>query len=285
MGIIYAEAIRDYDFNQSNEIGRAAGRSEVTITEVYLDPAVKGGVAYGREIPGTFGTIDYHINYRQCGVSNLRTEGLFRVEAQVAKESSIPFVAGDKVVFAREAASKWVTFMSLKNPNKNGKDPNNLDPVTDFDQVLSEIDQWSFDPWETGQYLTAGISVPPKLYDDDLRNYSRGDWYLSCCKDFDLCWKVLYESEQVRELLDLTKRGTIKIGPKDLPVDHKNRKLCDETKAEANPLIFISIRQALAGVSRDIPKSNDLVPEPVLNTVDFLYRNHLYNLNKKLRGM
>ena len=138
MGIIYAEAIRDYDFNQSNEIGQAPGRSKVTITEVYLDPAVKGGVAYGREIPGTFGAIDYHITYRQTGVSTPRTEGRFRVEAQVAKESGNPFEAGDKVVFAREAASKWVTYKPLKNPNKHGKDPSDLDPIH---RGLSSIDQ------------------------------------------------------------------------------------------------------------------------------------------------
>ena len=283
MGIIYAEAIRDYDFNQSNEIGRVPGRRDTTITEVYLDPAVKGGVAYGREVPGTFGAIDYHITYRQIGVSTPRTEGRFRVEAQVAKESGNPFEAGDKVVFAREAASKWVAYKPLKNPNKHGKDPSDLDPMSDFEQVLAEIENWSCDPWETGQYLTAGLSVPPKLYDDDVRNYSRGDWYLSCCKDFDQCWKVLYESDPVRELLDLTERGAIKIGPKELPVDHVNRKLCDEAKTEANPLIFISIRQALAGVGHKPTETSAVTPVPVFTSVDFLYRHHLYNLNRKLR--
>jgi hypothetical protein len=283
MGIIYAEAIRDYDFNLSNEIGRASGRSQVTITEVFLDPTVKGGVAYGREIPGTFGTIDHHITYRQTGVSTSRTEGRFRVEAQVAKESGNPFEAGDRIVFAREAASKWVTHKPLKNPNKNKKDPNDLDPVTDFEQVLAEIENWTCDPWETGQYLTAGLSVPPKLYDDDVQNYSRGDWYLSCCKDFDQCWDELYKSDPVVELLELTNRKKIAIGPKQLPTDHKYKRLCDEAAAEANPLIFISIRQALAGVSRDLPTNVTPALEPVFNTVDSLYRNHLYNLNKKCR--
>jgi hypothetical protein len=155
--------------------------------------------------------------------------------------------------------------------------------MSDFEQVLAEIENWSCDPWETGQYLTAGLSVPPKLYDDDVRNYSRGDWYLSCCKDFDQCWKALYESDPVRELLDLTERGAIKIGPKELPVDHVNRKLCDEAKTEANPLIFISIRQALAGIGHKPTETSAVTPVPVFTSVDFLYRDHLYNLNRKLR--
>lgn len=283
MGIIYAEAIRNYDFNQANPIGRAPGRVEVTITEVYLDPQIMGGVAYGSEVPGTFGTIDHRITYRQHGVTNPRIDGRYRVEVQVAKQPDTPFKAGDHVVFGRDAASKWVTFKPFKNPNKNGKDPNDLGPVADFEEALSEIEQWSCDPWETGQYLTAGSIAPPKLYDDDVRNYSRGDWYLSSCPDFDQCWKVLYESDPVRELLDLTEKGTIKVGPKELSADHPNRKLCDEAKDEAVPIVFISIRQALAGIGYQ-PQDSTMHPVPVFKAVDFLYRDHLYNLNRKLRS-
>jgi hypothetical protein len=283
MGVIYAEAIRNYDFNQSNEIGRAPGRMGVTITQVYLDPEVIGGVAYGREIPGTFGTIDHRISYRQHGVTNPRIDGRFRVEVQVAKQADIPFEAGDHVVFGREPASKWVTFKPFKNPNKNGKDPNDLGPVADFEEALSKIEQWSCDPWETGQYLTAGSIAPPKLYDEDVQNYSRGDWYLSSCKDFEKCWEVLYESDQVREVLDLTQKGLIKIGPKELPIDHPSRTLCDEAKDEATPLIFISIRQALAGIGHH-PQDSTMQPVPVFKSVDFLFRDHLYNLNRRYRS-
>lgn len=288
MGMIYLNAISSYDFDQSGPAGRFPGRMVGTITEILVDPkrdpAEDGGIRYGKEIDCTLGAIDYRIPYRRkYGSGSMpKEEGRFRVEAQIPKSvlesEESPITSGWEAILSRRADAKWVQRALFKNPNNDGDDSLlELDePVEDFKEILDRIDRLNVDPWETGKYLTSGIFVPPRLFDDDVRNYSRGEWYLSACNEFDRFVELLLECDRSKELRRLTDNGTLAIG--NAKADSEKKKLHPNTIPEGNSLLHLSIRQALAGVDRDENDSSDIV----MDRVEKLYRNHMYLKNSKI---
>ena len=243
----------------------------------------KLGWIFAEDIEGQYCFSMKHENWQMKvgDHSETRVASWIRMEVRVANVRRAAR-SGFDVVLGRPPAMMWVMSTPLKNPNHKGSIGNQLRSRTFSDE--NEMKKWiegrATDCWETGKCLTAGFSIPPDSFSSVKRNYTRGPWYFGLCSDFEQAVRELTTDHRVAELLKRTERGVLDFWPKrtQVPVPDVYKKLRSEVKQEANSLILISIRQALAGPQ----SSNAWIGRSVLDLADRYYRNYLYNMNRRL---
>lgn len=140
-----------------------------------------------------------------------------------------------------------------------------------------------YDFWEKGAYLTAAISEPdePAKPIEKVRNEQKKALSVfGVCEDFSASAQALLDTAEVKLLLDQTQKNTIRFwypraNLQELP------KLKDEVIAEGPELMWLSIRQALAGPHEE---SERWLGRLVVDKVADLYRGHLNARNRVVTG-
>jgi hypothetical protein len=133
--------------------------------------------------------------------------------------------------------------------------------------IHASLDELEFDPFETGKWLTAALAAPPRSLAAHTRSPGKlALWVFGVCESVERFGQVLYEHEAMQRLLAKTRRGELFVGPPG------HRRPFPQARAgEANAVMLLAIKQALAGPSNAKPVS-------VRQLAKNLYRNHLYNL-------
>lgn len=190
---------------------------------------------------------------------------------------------GERLVIAEHPYSNgWVQTAPFKPPFKKGMterpDPSvqKFMSATDF---IAWVEAQPKDYWETGAYLTAGISEPdvPWLSDKKARNIFGSALYVyGVCDDFEGHARKLYETNEAQQLLSMTDKNIIKFWFAHAKLG-RLPKLREGTMDEAEHLLSLSIVQALAGPHED---SATWIGRPVIEKVDDIYRGHLNNKNR-----
>ena len=154
-------------------------------------------------------------------------------------------------------------------------------PLCSGEELVGWVESQEHDFWEKGDFLTAGISEPalPFVPGKTTRNLrSRALLVFGTCEDTGTYAKELQESQEAQRLLEATEQHKLAFWFKRARLKTRPR-LYDEVAAEGISLMYLSIRQALAGphVARA-----QWVGQPVMKKVDQLYREHLNNLNRQM---
>jgi RNA polymerase sigma factor (sigma-70 family) len=191
--------------------------------------------------------------------------------------------SGSRLVIAEHPYSNgWLHQAEFKPPNKKGSEgrpqPSESALASPLD-LLRWVEGLPYDLWERGSLLTAGVSEPdmPHEHEGKLRNWKgRACLVLGTCHEYEACQEEVLGSPEVRRLIDDTRDNKIvfwKPGAK-LPV---RPRLHSEVIEDANALMGLAVRQALAGPHRD---SEKWVGRAVTDKVRQIYCEHLNRLNR-----
>lgn len=133
----------------------------------------------------------------------------------------------------------------------------------------------AFDPFETGRFVTAATAEPVTTLAPKPRHPGpRARWVFGVCTNVTGCQDRLLHSDTVRTLLGLAERQQMDVGPPG----HR-RRVSGAVKNEASQLMYLAVRQALAG-----PADDEDAGVPVLKLVEWLFKNHLFNWMRKDDG-
>lgn len=216
--------------------------------------------------------------------ANIRQSRRWRLEILVDAKNSDSIGPSHQVVVAQiPYGNIWVQATPLKKYTKKKLEKEEIEArlpeLDDLDDLESRLEAAQiYDPWEKGQYYVAGISYPRGHLEllGDPRN-TEIDYVLGVCPDFKAAHDELMMSEEVENLLKMTRKGTIAFWKYAAP---KQRPHLDEKAKEAAPeLMIAAVDQALAG-PRDL--SNKWQQQPVSKLVEYVYCSHLNNLNRKI---
>lgn len=205
----------------------------------------------------------------------------WRLEIQVGRKETAIQPGHDLVVAAHPYSNGWVQYTSFKSGSKKARPDLGKQAFRSLRELIEWIEDLDYDFWEKGNYLTAGISEPQGAFQPTkaLRNIQRqGLFVFGICTDAATREKELLVTPKVRWLLDKTKAGTLRFGPPkalSTPLE-----ITDEMKAEAMNLMWLAIRQALAGPDEE---STQWLGRLVTDKVHEIYCSHLYNLYRMLR--
>ncbi|HLJ85682.1 MAG TPA: hypothetical protein VKZ53_02605 [Candidatus Angelobacter sp.] len=178
----------------------------------------------------------------------------------------------------------WVQATTFKKYTKHTREREELEAKLPECDGMKDIEAkfeaaLVYDPWETGQHYVAGISYP----DGDLQllaNKPRNtavDYVIGVCPDFKVACDELLTSTEVKRLLEMTEKDKLGFWKQGAP--SKRPHLYDETKEEAQTLIMLAVRQALAGPCDFSKKWHG---QPVSKLVEHLYCDHLNNRNRQI---
>ncbi len=207
----------------------------------------------------------------------------WRLEVKVPFKGT-PVAKGDELVVSEfPYHNGWVHHSAFRPGSKKGNDhrplPQDQARIETGDDLISWLeDDLDYDFWEKGNYLTAGISAPQPALEGGRGNRqskATGQYVFGICSDYTACEKRLFDSETVQKLLRWTKTNTIRFAFKGS--EQANLQLYPEVIADRTSLMYLSIRQALAGPAEE---SDVWLARPVSDKVDHIYRNHLNNRNR-----
>ncbi|MEI7698968.1 MAG: hypothetical protein WCK86_04170 [Planctomycetia bacterium] len=283
MAMLHIENFPELEFSATRPIGRVPGRRDATLTLTGPSAERAGELVFQKEIAATWGTVERNVPYPLLKSSQIVT-GMarwWRLEVQV--ESDEAFIeAGMELVMARLPAACWAVSAPFKKSVKHGaagsSNPLAI-PCNGIEEAIERLEDLDYDYWEKGKYLTAGVSAPPDPMSDQRRNFSRGDWLLGVCHNVKASCEILISSEQAEKLLAWTKNGQLKHWPPHEVIPDRYKTLHADVKDDAEWLMYLSIRQSLAG-----PWDGDAnwMGRPVMDLVEIIYKNHVYNRNRGL---
>lgn len=141
-------------------------------------------------------------------------------------------------------------------------------------EAIQWIDRLDQDYFYTGKDLIAAISQPQAMLDSgNARNLPKNALFVfGICENLPRCEALLYQTTLVQRLLKQTEDRTIKFAPSgNYQIQPQ---LPEELASEGNALIFMAIRQALAGPHKD---GDEWIGKPVTDKINHIYRDHLYN--------
>ena len=147
------------------------------------------------------------------------------------------------------------------------------------EELLAWIECLSHDYWETGSYLTAGISIPesPTILAERRRNRAAGSCLVfGTCEDAPSLEQELYASAEIQEIMERTAQNTFRFWfltrfRQTIP------RLRAEVIEQRYQLMWLSVRQAFAGPHK---LSRKWTGRPVVQKVVEIYRDHLNNRNR-----
>lgn len=192
---------------------------------------------------------------------------------------------GDCLVCAEEPYSTyWAAWGLFRGPNRKGEANLPLEPFGSKGVAASWVNASANDWWESDKFLTAAIftdefAISSHESASNVRRSAR--FTLGVCpavagtgNAFDAAFEALWHSDDVRSLLGQTHNRTIPVAYRGVNAP----KISAEVAEQAEHLMMISLRQALAGPAE---KSEMLFGKPVLTLATRIYRNHLNNLNRR----
>lgn len=209
----------------------------------------------------------------------------WRMEAKVPTADRTAGVGEHLVVSEAPYENGWVSIARFKRGLKRARGERLHLGAADLAGAQREIEQLETDPWETGNYLTAGLNPPcAKTLRAPLRSYGQNaQWVLGVCADFAAHAAQLANSERARRLLDDAvglRLRVVRPSASRMPVVVRLHPRACETAGET---LLLSIHQALAGPHevtlglRAVPRKDAWEGRPVMDLVDRLFRDHLYN--------
>ncbi|CAM3774729.1 MULTISPECIES: hypothetical protein [Pseudoalteromonas] len=259
------------------EIGAAPQSREVELTRVVADKSVDGGYRYDGQTWVELSDLKVRsLDYDNPELCFQRME--FRVKAD---SDQIP--PGSILCCSETPYSTfWAANAHFRKGSKNG-----LPEITDRQTMFEEMERVSVDWWDSGcKYLTAGLPE------------SKFQYYLFSrrkAKNINPMWvfgvlindsgksqlplsKVeaeLFSSDRVQGMIANTFAG------KEQIIGNKRKIARKLSQHEANALAFISIRQALAGPSKDIEEREFL---PVVDEFARIYSDLLHVLSERVEA-
>jgi hypothetical protein len=191
---------------------------------------------------------------------------------------------GDELIVAEHPyANGWVQPAPFKTASRKGEmeraDPASASFVTP-EALIQWIEALPYDFWEKGNYLTAGLSEPELPFMvGAVRNMQKQSLLVfGVCGSARACEEALFASPEARRLLKTTETGTLRFWPTEVefavPPARADERLYDEVKAESPSVLWLAIRQALAGPHEE---SLQWKGHPVMEKVQHIYCGHLFN--------
>lgn len=243
-----------------------------------------GEVVFGSEEP-----LFVAVQLRSIELLGGRTVSHFRLEAKASGKPGGPLAGEQLAITEAPYGNGWSTTARFRRGLKRGRGERARSDAPDLESALRALEEAATDPWETGNYVTAGIA-PPALR-APLRSYGRAaQWVFGVCEDAEAWIAVLATCERAKRLLDDTVHQRLRIvrpSTSGAPVAVRVHPRASEEAAE---LLMTSIRQALAGPvddgsGRAVPLHAARAPaprdpwldRPVMDLVDRIYRDHLHN--------
>jgi len=271
----------DSDFdNELEAVSSIPVLREASIMRVRSEPAAPGGYVFDQEVP-----IEWFGAIRRGFEHGGKFYGWWRLEVKVTPRKT-PIEADDCFVCAEEPySSYWAGWSCFRPPNRRGDSRLPLEPFKSEQAAAKWLDAAGEDYWESGAFLTAGIlteefGISQHMAASTVRRSAR--YTLGVCpavkggkSAFKAAFDSLWNSDEVRSLLDQTRRRTIAFTwfGNDVPV-----KISPEVADEGQTVMMTAIHQALAGPADD---SEELIGKPVFTLVNRIYRDHLNNLNRR----
>lgn len=282
MAILHIDSIPELDFSATRPIGRVPGRCDATLTLTGPSTDRDGELVFQEEIAATWGPVEKNVPYQRQESSRVVMDQArwWRVEVQVGTKATL-IEPGMELVMARLPAACWVVSVPFRKSDRKGateRDNPLASPCSSLEEVTSRLEDLDYDYWEKGNYLTAGVSIPSDALSGERRNFSRGDWLLGVCCDLNSACEQLINSERALKLLAWTENGQLKYWPTHVGIPEHYKTLHTEVKDDAGWLMYLSIRQSLAGPEDDASWKG----LPVMDLVELIYKNHVYNRNRGL---
>lgn len=210
----------------------------------------------------------------------------WRLEAKVALPPENDWVSADDTLIVTEHpySTNWTQFAPFKRSTHNRSrisDPLRNAAYASRDDIVRHIEDLETDFWETGKYLTAGISVPeaPFIPEDTGRSGGKQSVLVfgHATSANAVIEKVLTEPK-VQKVLRQTQTGQVRL-PARAGLAASDIRLYDELREEGHSLMYHAIRQALAGPHKD---SGDWLGRAVSDKAIHIYLGHLHNWNRKI---
>lgn len=282
MALLRLDSFPDYWNGATVSIGRVSAKRAIKLTVSVVDPATDRVVFLKDEVDATFGDDWKFVPYKTNaeGRESWKRAKWVRLEAQLPSNVS-EIRPGMELVIARELAACWTASAPFKRASKKGREdrPDQMDqPFTDQAALINHVESLDYDYWEKGNYLTAGVSIPPDPFDNHLRNFSRGDWYLGVCENMKANTEMLFKDSQVAALREMVEKEQLRFWPSKIKTPHRFREYHPRLKDESTALLVMAIRQSLAGPMKDTER---FLGKPVAHLVEWNYKNLLYRLNRQ----
>jgi hypothetical protein len=149
------------------------------------------------------------------------------------------------------------------------------------EELMKNVEALRIDYWERGNWLTAGLSNPEMSFrpDGQGRRFDKDALYvLGICENFENSVENLITTSHARKLVRITRNRSIRFWHHNVTTPPR---LYEEVAEQAESLLLISIRQALAGPHMN---SESWKHKPVMDLVDHIYRDHLNACNRRVRA-
>lgn len=263
-------------FDTAREIGAISLRTKITAMCIGRGSADE--LVYRQEVPLYLATVWRLVDDAQ------RRHRWWRLEAKVETQNAWIKPHHALVVAEHPYSGGWLHHAPFKPASKKGPEERAEFSARTFScltEAIGECEALAYDFWEKGNYLTAGISQPELPFDpnEPPRNVQKQALYVfGSCESLSLHEAALYKSESIQTLLRQTRNGALTFWFKEADLGERPR-LFDEVKADANSVMMLSIRQALAGPHRD---SHEWLGRPVTEKIDQIYRGHINALNRRV---
>jgi len=262
--------------DDAREVGATARRTSVTA--MCVGKVGSGDLVYQKEVP-----IHLAVAWRVVDDAGHRHRW-WRLEAKVEARNDGIRPGHQLVVAEHPYSGGWLHYVPFKPGSKKGAEERadfHSRRFQSLEDVIGACEALPYDFWEKGNYLTAGISQPELPFDpgEPPRNVQKQALYVfGSCESLPSHEEALLRSGPIQELLRLTERGTLIFWPPDVKLPEPPP-LFDEVKEDANSLMMLSVRQALAGPHRD---SDRWIGRPVAEKVDQIYRGHVNAMNRRV---
>ena len=237
----------------------------------------KGELCFGRERPILLGP-----TWRMLLVRG-RERQIWRFEVKSdPRVPGAPGIGDTLVVTEHPYGNGWVEATRFKPGLRRAADERQPPSKDSLEEAIASLQALPHDPWESGRMLTAAPGVPEVvLQGETLRAYGRGArWVFGVCGPVESIVDELVGSARAAELVRSTERGRLVICWPSGRAGHPplSSRLVPELGEEASEIMLLAVRQALAGPTDPDPEA--WRGKPVLDLVEFIFRDHLSNRNR-----
>jgi hypothetical protein len=243
-------------------------RRPLSAMQVGADPANGSDLVYLGEVP-----IDFLAIPRTITDAASTSHHWLRFEIMIERSKGFSGQRYDVLIAEHPYAMKRVHHAPFKTGMIRGR-PAPEDIFASLGAAIQWVDALDQDYFYTGKDLIAAISQPQAMLDSgNARNLPKNALFVfGVCVDLPRCEALLYQTPIVQRLLKQTEDRTIRFAPSGSYSIQPQ--LPEELSSEGNALIFMAIRQALAGPHKD---SEAWIGKPVTDKINHIYRDHLYN--------
>jgi len=263
-------------------IGRMPERRIVKLTLSRLDTATNRVTFLPEEVEAAYHESWKIVPYLQQRDGEVigKTGDWSRAELQVPS-SSRQIRPGMDWVLGRELTACWTTQATFKKPNTKGArrhDNPLLNPFRDETAMKQHLESLDYDYWETGKYLTAGLSFHGIPF-ENFRNNKHSNLYHGICENMEACCDALRDDEHVKWLSEMANAKRLQFWPSQIQTSECYRSYHPRLMDELNSLLYHAIRQSLAGPMKDDER---FLGQPVANLVEWYFKDLLYWKNRRL---